>query len=69
MTKGVHCTTRRSSTRRVAFIKCITEKLLTLEELNKRRPDIYITTDCQVCQDKVKETQAYLASCKEQASL
>ena len=67
--KGVHCMTRRSSTRRSAFIKCIIDKLLILEELNRRRPDIYITTECQVCQDKVKETQAHLASCKGQKSL
>jgi len=69
MTKEVHCTTRRSSTRRYALIKCIIDKLLTLEELNRRRPDVYTTTECQVCQDKVKETQAYLASCKGQQSL
>jgi hypothetical protein len=68
-TKGVHCTTRRSSTRRCAFIKCMIDKLLTLEELNRRRPDIYTTTECQVCQDKVKETQSHLASCKGQQSL
>jgi hypothetical protein len=68
-TKGVHCTTRRSSTRRCAFIKCIIDKLPTLEELNRRRPDIYTTTECQVCQDKVKETQSHLASCKGQRSL
>src|ERR1043165_4178397 len=68
-TKGVHCTTKRSSARRSAFIKCIIEKLPTLEELNKRRPDIYTTTECQVCQDKLKETQAHLASCKGQSNL
>src|SRR6185436_14413805 len=69
MTKGVRCMTRRSSARRSAFIKCIIDKLLTLEELNRRRPDIYTTTECQLCQDKVKETQAHLASCKRQKSL
>src|SRR6185436_10932595 len=68
-TKGVHCTTKRSSARRSALIKCMIEKLPTLEELNKRRPDIYMTTECQVCQDKVKETQTHLASCKRQTSL
>src|SRR6185436_20905818 len=68
-TKEVHCTTRRSSARRSAFIKCIIEKLLILKELNRRRPDIYTTTECQVCQDKVKETQAHLASCKGQTNL
>jgi ribonuclease HI len=68
-TKGIHSTTRRSSTRRCAFIKCIMDKLPTLEELNRRRPDIYTTTECQVCQDKVKETQSHLASCKGQANL
>jgi len=69
MTKGIRCTTRRSSCRRSAFIKCIIDKLPTLEELNKRRPDIYTTMECQVCQDKVKETQAHLAACKGQRSL
>jgi hypothetical protein len=68
-TKGIHCTTRRSSARRSAFIKCAIDKLLTLEELNKRRPDIYTTAECQMCQDKVKETQAHLASCKGQSNL
>ena len=42
---------------------------MTLEELNRRRLDIYTTTECQLCQDKVKETQAHLASCKGQKSL
>ena len=65
----MHCITRRSSTKRSAFIKCIIDKLLILEELNRRRPDIYTTTECQLCQDKVKETQAHLASCKGQKSL
>ncbi|CAG8810701.1 30253_t:CDS:1, partial [Racocetra persica] len=46
-----------------------TNKLLTLEKLNRRRPDIYTTTKCQVCQDKVKETRTHLASCKRQTSL
>jgi hypothetical protein len=68
-TKGVHCTTRRSSARRSALIKYIMDRLLTLEELNRRRPDIYTTAECQVCQSKVKETQAHLASCKGQTSL
>src|SRR5260364_331340 len=67
--KGVHCNTRRISTRRSALIKCIMEKLPILEELNKRRPDIYTMTECQVCLDKVKETQLHLASCKGQTSL
>ncbi|CAG8834362.1 8496_t:CDS:2, partial [Racocetra persica] len=44
-------------------------KLLILEKLNKRRPDIYTTTESQICQNKVKEIQAHLASCKEQTSL
>ena len=48
-TKGVHCTTRRSSTRRSAFIKCVLDKLPTLEELNRRRPDLYENAECQVC--------------------
>src|SRR6185436_1549185 len=68
-TKGVRCMTRRSSTRRNVFIKYMIERLPTLEELNRRRPDIYTTTECQLCQDKVKETQAHLASCKGQKSL
>ena len=45
------------------------DRLPTLEELNKRRPDLYTTADCQVCQSKVKETQAHLASCKGQTNL
>jgi hypothetical protein len=69
MTKRIHCTTRRSSARRSAFIKCIIDKLPTLEELNRRRPDIYTTVECQVCQEKVKETQAHLAACKGQKNL
>ena len=42
---------------------------LTLEELNKRRPEVYTTIDCQMCQDGKKETQAHLASCSGQKSL
>jgi len=69
LSKGVHCLTRRSSARRSAFMKCILDKLPTLEELNRRRPDIYTTAECQVCQSGVKETQEHLASCKGQANL
>ena len=43
--------------------------LPTLEELNRRRLEVYPTADCQVCQNREKETQAHLASCKEQKSL
>jgi len=68
-TKGVHCATRRISSRRSAFLKCVIDKLPTLEELNRRRPEIYTTAECQMCQDKMKETQAYLALCKGQTSL
>src|SRR5260364_41032 len=67
--KGVRYNTRRISARRSALIKCIMEKLPTLEELNKRRPDIYTMAECQVCLDKIKETQSHLASCKGQTSL
>ena len=30
---------------------------------------MYTTAECQMCQDKVKETQAHLASCKGQSNL
>ena len=43
--KEVHCITRRISTRKSAFIKCIIDKLLILEELNIRRPDIYLIAE------------------------
>ena len=45
------------------------DSLPTLEELNRRRPEVYTTTECQVCQEGQKETQEHLASCKEQRSL
>jgi hypothetical protein len=45
------------------------DSLPTLEELNRRRPEIYTTVECQVCQVGEKETQAHLASCSEQKSL
>jgi len=68
-TKGVHYTSRKLSTRRATAIKCIMDSLPTLEELNRRRPEIYTTVECQVCQVGEKETQAHLASCSEQKSL
>jgi hypothetical protein len=68
-TRGVHCTSRKLSTRRATAIKCITDKLPTLEELNRRRPEVYSMAECQVCQVGEKETQAHLASCREQKSL
>ena len=68
-TKGVRCTTRRSSARRSAALKCVMDKLPTLVELNKRRPDLYVTTECQVCQEKSKGTQEHLARCSKQKSL
>ena len=45
------------------------DKLPTLVELNRRRPDVYTTTECQMCQDRLKETQAHLAACKGQKNL
>jgi len=45
------------------------DKLPNLEELNKRRPEIYTTTECQMCQDRTKETQAHLAASKGQKNL
>src|SRR6185295_6119593 len=56
-TKGVHCTSRKLSTRRATAIKCIMNNLPTLEELNRRRPEVYPIADCQVCQSGEKETQ------------
>ena len=40
-----------------------------LEELNRRRPEVYTTAECQVCENGEKETQAHLASCNRQKSL
>ena len=68
-TKGVHCTSRKLSSRRATAIKYMMDSLPTLEELNRRRPEVYTTADCQVCQVGEKETQAHLASCREQKSL
>ena len=68
-TKGIYCTSRKFSTKRATAIKCIMDNLPTLEELNRRRPEVYTTTECQVCQDGQKETQEHLASYKEQRSL
>src|ERR1043165_4734288 len=65
----VYYTSSKLSTRRATTIKCIMDNLLTLEELNKRRPEVYTTADCQMCQDGEKETQAHLASCSEQKNL
>jgi hypothetical protein len=45
------------------------DDLPTLEELNRRKPEIYISSNCQVCQTGEKETQAHLASCIEQKCL
>jgi len=68
-TKETHCTSRKLSTRRATMIKCIMNNLSTLEELNKRRPEVYITTECQICKSSEKETQAHLASCNGQKNL
>jgi viroplasmin and RNaseH domain-containing protein len=68
-TKGVHCTSKKLSTRRATAIKCIINSLPTLVELNKRRPEVYTTTKCQVCQNGEDETQEHLASCNEQKSM
>src|ERR1043165_9748813 len=68
-TKGTHCTSRKLSTRRATAIKCIMNNLPTLEELNKRRPEVYLTTECQICKIGKKETQAHLAICSGQKNL
>ena len=67
--KGVHCTSRKLSTRRATAIKYIMNSLSTLKKLNRRRPKVYTTTDCQMCQEGEKETQAHLASCSRQKNL
>ena len=68
-TRGVHCTTRKISARRAVAIKCIINRLPTMEKLNKRKPEIYEVAECQVCESGDKETQDHLASCSSQKLL
>src|SRR5260363_307844 len=69
ISKGARYTTMKSSARRGTALKCMMNKLPTLVELARRRPDLYLMTECQVCQEKIEETQEHLAVCSKQKSL
>ena len=48
------------------LIKCLHNKLPTLDNLTKRRPDLYKDNSCKVCKKNTEETQAHLACCEAQ---
>ena len=40
-----------------------------MKELNKRRPQVYDTPNCRVCEKEIEETQEHIAECKVQKHL
>jgi ribonuclease HI len=60
---GIRCDSEKKSKRLSTLIKCIQNKLPTLDELQKRRPDLYKSSNCILCQESVIETLQHLASC------
>src|SRR5437868_11235036 len=66
---GVKCNSNRISVKRSTLIKCLAEKLLVMKELNKKRPQVYDTPNCRVCEKEIEETQKYIAECEVQKHL
>ena len=63
---GVKCTSIRKGKKLNFLIKCLHNKLPTLDNLTKRRPDLYKDNSYKVCKKNTEETQAHLACCKAQ---
>ena len=63
---SVKCTSIRKGKKLNFLIKCLHNKLPTLDNLTKRRPDLYKDNSCKVCKKNTEETQAHLACCEAQ---
>ena len=66
---GVKCNSNRISVKRSTLIKCLAEKLPVMKELNKRRPQVYDTPNCRVCEKEIEEMQEHIAECEVQKHL
>jgi hypothetical protein len=61
---GVRCSSLKRNSEAAMLIKCLNEKLPVLKTLVQRRPDIYESPFCVVCNEETEEDQEHLACCK-----
>ena len=61
--KGTKCNTLQKSKRLATQLKCLSGNLPVLKTLLTRRPDIYTSDICIVCNSGISETQDHLAEC------
>ena len=60
---GIRCTTLKKSKKLAFWYKVFFNELPVLEVLKKRRPDIYISSNCIACMKEVPETLEHLVEC------
>ena len=58
------CTSQKRNREIATLIKCLNEKLSVLKTILQRRPDIYKSSCCIVCNEGEEEDQEHLARCK-----
>ena len=61
--KGVRCNTLQKSKKLATQLKCLSGNLPVLKTLATRRPDIYSSDSCIVCNTGTAESQDHLAVC------
>ena len=61
---GIRGSTTRRSKKACFIIKCLSENLPLLDLLNRRRPDLYESSNCLSCNVKTKEVHDHLAECE-----
>ena len=61
---GIRGSTTRRSKKACFIIKCLSENLPLLDLLNKRRPDLYESSNCLSCNSESKEAHNHLAECE-----
>src|SRR5260364_297054 len=60
---GIQGTTLKKSKKACFIIKCLSENLLLLVSLNKRKPDLYEAPNCLSCNANIKEVHEHLVNC------
>src|SRR6185437_3992942 len=61
---GIRGSTTRRSKKACFIIKCLSENLPLLDLLNRRRPDLYESSNCLSCNTETKEVHDHLAECE-----
>jgi hypothetical protein len=61
---GVKCNSIARGKRLAFWLKVLCDELPLLQELGRRRPEIYKDISCKLCSDNMPETLEHLAVCK-----